>query len=313
MLRENLKKLMVKHEIRNSYVGFFNENNIVEYNLTNNSDKKSIYNYCSISKLFTTILILKLISEEKITIDTKIKQIIKEFPDTAITIEDILYHRSGIKDDESMFKTSIKPVNHDYLASLKIENYGTFNYSDHAFMILQLVIEKICNQKFSKLIKDKIFIPLNQNSTIKSVESLADINKNETTIGYNPDDTPWKDEYAIYPHSAACGLWGSGNDLLLFAKEIVAGINDNSKLNIPKEIYQQLTKTGGASWLGLGCFLDETKAGIEIFSQGWGEGYQTMLMIYPETQKGIVILTNKNSGIEQLKGFCGEVFQLWQK
>lgn len=57
--------------------------------------------------------------------------------------------------------------------------------------------------------------------------------------------------------------------------------------------------------------MDDTSNGVEISSLGWGEGYQSMLVLQPEVSKGMLVLTNKDAGFHQMKGLCGAFYQQW--
>lgn len=66
---------------------------------------------------------------------------------------------------------------------------------------------------------------------------------------------------------------------------------------------ERISSQGCGGWTGLGVFLDDA----EISSLGWGIGFQYMMVAYPHMRSGLIIMTNTNSGIHQLKGI-GEVY-----
>lgn len=57
---------------------------------------------------------------------------------------------------------------------------------------------------------------------------------------------------------------------------------------------------------GLGVFLDHSG---QIFSLGWGVGFQCMLVAYPYLKTGIVIMTNIELGIHQSEGIIGDILK----
>ncbi len=56
-------------------------------------------------------------------------------------------------------------------------------------------------------------------------------------------------------------------------------------------------------------FLDGSGKELEISSLGWGDGFQCMLVRYPYKETGLIIMTNKDLGVHQLKGIIGEIYQ----
>ncbi|MFS0764441.1 hypothetical protein [Peribacillus phoenicis] len=54
--------------------------------------------------------------------------------------------------------------------------------------------------------------------------------------------------------------------------------------------------------------LDDSKGELEISSLGWGVGFQCMMVAYPYLEIGLVIMTNTDLGVHQLKGIIGEIY-----
>ena len=69
-----------------------------------------------------------------------------------------------------------------------------------------------------------------------------------------------------------------------------------------------ITSQGCKEWTGLGLFLDRSNQEIEISSLGWGRGFQCMLVAYPDLGTGLVIMTNTDLGVHQLKGIIGDIY-----
>jgi hypothetical protein len=47
---------------------------------------------------------------------------------------------------------------------------------------------------------------------------------------------------------------------------------------------------------------------FKFSSLGWGVGFQCMMVAYPNLKTGLVIMTNTDLGVHQLKGIIGEVY-----
>ena len=55
------------------------------------------------------------------------------------------------------------------------------------------------------------------------------------------------------------------------------------------------------------CFLDDSNEELQIYSLGWGVGFQCMMVCYPYCGNGAVIMTNSDLGVHQMEGIIGEV------
>lgn len=288
------------HDIPDFFIGSFkNEDNTF-------LGSEAVFNLCSISKLITSILFLKMLEKKKI----KLEDLVKISDASYFSIEILLRHLSGLQDNEELFLPNKKIETNILREQINIKNTGEFNYSDHGYMLLQFWLEEKFNCSFKDLVQTEIFEPLELENMFY-IDSSSDVNTKTFIQGYDKKKQVIPYQYSIYPYPATCGLWGSGDNLLTLVREICNGINGDSKLGISQKNYERLIQSDTYDWLGLGCFLEENSFGLEVSSLGWGEGYQSMVVFYPKQMKGLVVLTNRDLGVHQLKGFCGDIYQQW--
>lgn len=301
----NVEKIQEHFSVPNYFVGTLGNNEEHYYgNLTHS------FNLCSISKLATTLLCLKLISQKKILLTNTINgELALSFE--PITVEHILRHLSGIQDKETDFLPNIVHDPRFFITNITKTSSGEFSYSDHGFMLLQYWLEKKMNLPFQELIQQEVFAPLSCQS-FNYFQQLVELNHSDLLPGYDQNNQMIAETYSCYPYPAACGLWGNGKDVLILMREITQGLNGHSRLGIPQNIYRFLITYKKEPWIGLGCFLDDTKRGPELSSLGWGIGYQSMVISLPNQQESLVVLTNKDSGKHQMESFCGAVYRNWQ-
>lgn len=134
-----------------------------------NTDETFHYVY-SISKTFVATLILKLIEENKLSLQNKISDYFVNLDETYInieaTIEELLIHRSGIQDFvnnpkifyENPFLNS--EWNPEFLLRLiktPATERGQFSYSSTNYILLGMIIEKVTNQKLNNLLYETFF------------------------------------------------------------------------------------------------------------------------------------------------------------
>lgn len=150
-------------------IGFLDfENNI-------KADENTKYRIGSISKTFTSVLVLKEVEEKKIDLNQTID---KYFPTiknaNKITVKLLLNHRSGIHnftDDEDYLTWNTQPKSEKEMVAL-ITNAGSdfepdskSQYSNSNFVLLTYILEKSMNKTYAELLKENITRPLGLENT----------------------------------------------------------------------------------------------------------------------------------------------------
>lgn len=274
-------------------------------------DNPQRFNLCSISKFITALLVLKAIQDGHAALNTPVKRILPIFSNPAITLHQLLTHTSGIKDNP-YFDGHLRASDERILSISAPFEPGTFNYSDQGYMILQIILEKCYHLGFEEIASASLFEPLHLRS-MAYINHPDDLNDKEYIRGTHPDLSLVDQDLTIYPFPAASGLWCTLADFTLFIQALLKGWHNEGSFPIQASFLRQLVESTGLSAIGRGCFKETTPRGLEISSLGWGEGFQSMLAFYPETQDALIIFTNHNSGKHQRDGFCGDVYHDWVK
>lgn len=151
--------------------------------IANNSD--TIFGTASAGKAFVAIAIMKLIEENKLSIDQPVTQILSiTLPniDPTVTIKHLLNHSSGIGDyyDEDKMENyaelwldfpNYKIRKNKDLLPLFIDKKmisspeKTFKYNNTGYVILAMIIEELTEQSFDSYLNELIFKPANMHST----------------------------------------------------------------------------------------------------------------------------------------------------
>jgi len=126
-----------------------------------------IYDLASLSKVTVTVmLILKLIEYGKLSLDTKVKDILLDFNDDNITILHLLIHTSGLPADDKDYKQCVdKKSLYGFINHLPKEPlndkviYSCFNY-----LLLGFIIDQL-EENMEIFAKEVLFEPLNMTST----------------------------------------------------------------------------------------------------------------------------------------------------
>ncbi|HHQ1470531.1 TPA: serine hydrolase domain-containing protein [Bacillus anthracis] len=291
----------------------------------------SIFNSCSISKFITTILLLTLSDLKIVHLDEDVNDRLTSWniptnlftSQKKVTLRNLLSHQSGIIDPPNSFEHYLlaqgQPNMSELLAGKTLycpvpievtyKPESEFHYSDANFCIIEILLEDITGKPFNLLLEEYIFQPLQmKNSTIFSPE---DIDKTDAfACGHNKDGTVTNEKYPFYPFVAASGIWTTPTDLSALVIEIIHSLQGKGKLKLSQKTVQDMISPQGCSkWTGLGVFLDDSNEDLQMYSLGWGVGFQCIMICYPYRGNGAIIMTNADLGVHQMEGIIGDVLK----
>jgi len=124
------------------------------------------YRIGSISKMFTSVMILQLVEEQKLSLDTPLSGFFKKIPNAEkITISDLLDHHSGLysfTNSEDYVKWMTEPRTQKQLLDLFASQEPVFapgekgEYSNTNFVILGYIIEEITHKTYQENLTERI-------------------------------------------------------------------------------------------------------------------------------------------------------------
>jgi CubicO group peptidase (beta-lactamase class C family) len=134
--------------------------------------RKTPFELGSISKTFTATAILKLNEDSLLSLDEPVKLYFPDFPYEAVTIRQLLAHRSGLPDYVYMGNNFITDRYH-YMNNTDVLNIfaqknvallfppnSKFEYSNSNYAILAAIVTQVTGMKFQAYMHDSIFAPL---------------------------------------------------------------------------------------------------------------------------------------------------------
>ena len=135
------------------------------------------FHIASTSKTFTSAAILYLIDQKKLGLNDSIQKFFPSFPYKNISVKTLLSQRSGLPNymnamEEGGWNRNQIASNADVLnffitnqPSLYYPSGTRFNYSNTNFVLLALIIEKVCSKSYADFLKETFFIPLQMKDT----------------------------------------------------------------------------------------------------------------------------------------------------
>ncbi|WP_234974608.1 serine hydrolase domain-containing protein [Tenacibaculum agarivorans] len=246
----------------------------------------------SITKTFTSVLILKAIEANKIKLETTLDTY---FPDVKnakkITIKNLLNHSSGIfnfTNDASYltYYTSEKTRKEilDIIYSFKPSfNPGEkHSYSNSNYVLLSFILEDIYQKSYATLLQDNIVSPLGLKNT--QVGSTINLNSNECN-SYKKNGN-WRiaaETDMSIPLGAGC-IISTPSDLVMFIDALF-----EYKI-VSKESVSEMIKLDEGYGLGIFSYPFRKEKGYG--HNGGIDGFHSVLMYFPKDRIGIATTSN---------------------
>ncbi|PID59623.1 MAG: hypothetical protein CR986_04980 [Ignavibacteriae bacterium] len=280
------------------------------------SKPNTIYSICSISKLFTSVAIMKLYDEGKLRLDDKIEDLLPQyklqqaFPESGpITIRTLMTHSSGLP-REANFPYWTNP---DFQFPSKeqvdkgLEKQKTlypastyFQYSNLALTLLGEIVEEVSGKPYSDYIKENILTPLQLNDTRTFMPE--NLYGTKLSIGYSAlnrngarEKVTFFDANGIKP---AAGFSSTVEDLAKFAMWQFR-LRDTNKVEILKPStlkYMQQVHWTNPNWnitWGLGFSVVKGYNGNTWVGHGGScPGYRTVLKLDLNTKRAYSVMVN---------------------
>lgn len=264
----------------------------------------------SISKAVTAIGIMRLVDQGLLELDGSANSYLSRFilkendgaPAEAVTLRQLLSHSGGVNMTsypgfernadlpdlleilEGADKAESLPVRVTHAA-------GSYRYSGGGFLILQAIIEDVSGESFGVFMQREIFTPLAMSNTSFKI---ADADRWHIS-GHRWNGSPVDGGWADYPQAAAAGLWSTPTDLARLLVALgAAWRGDDETLLSQNAARDMATPQGGG--MGLGFGLNGEDAALLLSHSGANIGFNTFVLLYPQTGNGAVIMTNGDGG-----------------
>ncbi len=280
----------------------------MEWDIPNQPDTK--FRLASVTKQFTAMLIMQLVSDNKLKLDVPITTYLPDYPKKngdIITIHQLLTHSSGIPNYTS-FPNFREIMNNSYSpkelvnlfadSTLEFTPGERFQYSNSGYILLGYIIEKITGQSYEQVLQDKIFTPLNMNNS--GYDHNSSVIKNRAS-GYNQVGNNFQNANYIdmsVPFSAG-GIYSTVEDLYLWDQALYT-----EKL-LPlkyRDLLFAANIPAGDHYYGYGWEMGKMPVGssgekVETISHsGDINGFNTEITRIPSDKILVVLLNNTGGG-----------------
>ncbi len=204
--------------------------------------RETIFDLASITKtLATTPAVMRLVQQNKLNIETRLKEILPEFESDEkgnTRIRDLLTHTSGLIDWRPYYLDVYPHPPKERKAALRsllfkeslIEQPGEkMLYSDLGFMILEWIVESLSRKTLDNFVKEEIYDPLGLDNLF-----FTDTTQEKSGIGNfaATENCPWRkmvlqglvhddNAYSVGGVCGHAGLFGSAEAVRLLVSELL--------------------------------------------------------------------------------------------
>ncbi len=288
---------------------------------------ESTFSICSISKLFTSVALMQLVEEGKISLDDTVEDVLPWFdinnefdnaPD--LTLKSILSHSSGLPRESNHPYWSWPdfpfPSKQDVIDELNNQEMlyppsKYYQYSNLGLSLLGYVVEEVSGQSFDNYVNKNILIPLGMSST-KTYMSSDEYGK-VLSLGYSSLNRNVEREKVNFFNAdgiaAAAGFTSNVLDLAKFARWQLNLLSSDKKNILSPETLKNMHKIHWDDELssvtrGLGFGVYNLDGESWVGHGGSCPGYRSQLYISPNLGIAYSVMIN-SSGTSPTKYIRG--------
>jgi len=312
-LDDNLARLIGKYDVPAASIAVFADGEVsaaaagvLNLNTGVEATTDSVFQIGSITKLWTTTLIMQLVAEGKVDIDRPVREYLPEFKladevaAAAVTPWHLLNHTGGFSGDAftptSRGDDGVELYVRDVVPGLAQEvPLGTgFSYNNAGFVILGRIAEVLRGKPYHELVREHIVVPLELEhvATIPDEALLyrAALGHISPTPGAPPQAAPqWSLVHGMAPAGALLAM--SASDLIAFGRAYLdATLLDRATVDSLWEPTVDVPDTDGlAEQLGLGWII----FGGRLYGHDGGTlGQSAYFRLVPDKGVAVALLTN---------------------
>ena len=300
------------------------------YGLANMQSKEKIssttnFNIGSLTKQFTAFCIVQLAERKQLSLQDKL---VKYFPDfnpqtgNLVTIQQLLTHCSGITDHYALTDTSIIKHAGDKDVLNAVMHTGStyftpgtkYRYSNTAYCLLALVIEKISGISYNDYIKKNIFTPLAMQHSVV-LQTGRPIYKQ--AVGYDFDSSKKQfnrldaGEAIFFSTEGDGGIYTSANDYLRWYQSLQQPLTHNKTVVQKCRSAQFLIDPLSKLAYGYGWFVSEKDRAAAVYHTGSNGGFRAIVFTIPSKNYMVTIFSNRaDINLENLVQQINEIMRV---
>ena len=270
-------------------------------------DERTMFEISSVAKTFTATLLAKAASDGTLALEDPANRYLAPdarltpFENRAVSLVDLAAHQSGLPymPEDMVPREPPNPYAHttrrDLLAAINAftptSQPGTgYSYSAFAYGVLALILERVYDDEFFRLIEREVTEPLGMRDTVLALNSEQ---RSRLATGYTPEgDVAVPFDQGVF--RAAGSMYSNLNDLMIWL-----GANMTPDLSPMPDAFELAREVHNE--LGTIALTWHRTEGFDERSQfGTANGYRAYVGFLADGSKGAVLLANTRPDIEAL-------------
>jgi CubicO group peptidase (beta-lactamase class C family) len=288
-------------------------------------DTKTIFNMGSVSKVFCTAAVMRLVDDGKVELDAPLTNYLPDFKMADprykdITVRMLLNHTSGVPGtayannmgyafNNTAYEETLANLAH---SNLKAAPGETAPYCNDGFTLAEILVAKVSGQKYIDFLSERVLKPLSLDRTGLSVGERTD---EGIGLFYQPD-TAKKVPPEVLSIVGAGGLSSNAENLVVFMDSFSDGgqkvLSDKSTAEIikaqPSSFAKASVKETGINpemAYGLGFDFVESppymEKGIKLIGKGGAsDSFKTIVLSAPTKRISVAILSAGVGDVESI-------------
>lgn len=267
--------------------------------------ERSVFPIYSTTKIFTGVALMKLVEDGRLTLDTRVTDIIEGLPDEwqAIRIRNLLTHTSGLAelrenqrfqslpDEKKKYFPREEGLRYVAELPLKFKPGEKFLYHTSGYNLLGLIVAKVAKEPFDTFLQERVFAPLGMNATrFGDTESVIKGRPSTVYLLNNGELRNLPYTFNVNGGNPGSGLNSSVADLARFLLALDTG--KILKQESLREMWSPVRLNDGSTYgYGLGWTVGEHNGRQVVGHEGGGAAW---IAHFPTEHLSIVVLCNLN-------------------
>jgi CubicO group peptidase (beta-lactamase class C family) len=276
---------------------------------------QTIYQAASLSKLVTAVAALRLVDRGVLDLDRDVNDYLiawrvpeNDFTrDHPVTLRQLLSMTAGIGvpgylgyapgqklPTLQQILDGTPPANSPPVRVEAIPG-SRYAYSGGGYEIVHALIEATTKMKFQDALEDLLLRPAGMANSY-FLQPLPGELVRRAAAGHDANGNELPGGWRVVPELAAGGLWSSAMDLARLSLELErACLGESGALLAGATARAMMTQQNGGPY-GLGAAVAGNGASHVLMKRGQNIGYQSYMLLFPESGQGIVVLTGSDNG-----------------
>jgi len=338
--QERLAELAAKHDVPGASLAILADDElataatgVVNLGTGVQTTADSVFQVGSITKVWTATLIMQLVDEGRLSLDSPLSQVLPELTlaspgaTSQITVRNLLSHTSGIDgdlfDDAGRGDDNVERYVANCAKLTLLHPPGaTMSYCNSGFVIAGRIVERLTGGTWDEALRSRLIRPL---GLTRTVTLPAEAIRFRAAYGHQEVDGAWQlaPVWSLPGGSGpAGGIVASASDIIEFARLHLRGgtTSDGARLlsaasaeQMQREQIEVPTYPAGTRHVGLGWHLHDWDGHRMIAHNGGTIGQYAFLVAFPERDGAVCLLTNGGQATLLYQDLFTEIFSsLWQ-